>query len=351
MTTEQVGPVVVTLPDICPKQVLTYLRGLDALVPAAACGAGAAEVAFHDGAVAFAGRLARIEGFSPADVGIAALHPDVPKVRVLQDSNTLAVVVDWQGRALIELVPGSDRIDVWLAPELRSFPQLVCFVVGSLMVAAYGLQAFHGSVVEWKGRAVLLAGASGSGKTSFSLALAAQGARWLTEDTTHTAPGGLEFVPVLMRDHISVRPGTYAAFRDILEPHPALAARIDRTSAADLFAMGRTGQARVTIPQSLIGQAPGETAPLAAVVFPTIDSGATGTSVRPLASEHATMVLDSLLMRPIGLLFALPLADDTGLPRQYPRARWSSALPAYSVRVGLDYRDHVADLCDRLVLG
>lgn len=349
MIEAKVGPVSVLLPDGCGTRVLDYLAGIDQIMPAAGRDAGSVVVKICDDAAGFEAALQRADsGRGPASVGVAALHPKVPGVRVLQSKADLSVVIDWDQRSVMELVPGSGQLDVWAAPALESLEQLVCFVVGNLLVSAYGVQAFHGSVIRWRDRHVLFAGPSGSGKTSFSLALAAAGARWVTEDVTHSSPGGREFVSVLMRDHISVRPGTYAAFRDVLETHAGLEYRAQQ-SAVRLFALGKTGEAKVPIPPTLIHEVDEVVQPLAAAIFPVIDPRANGVSVQRLSTQDASMFLDCLLVRPVGHVFALPLADGVGLQREYPRAAWSTDLPAYSVRVGLDYRDQVADLCDELL--
>jgi hypothetical protein len=53
-----------------------------------------------------------------------------------------------------------------------------------LMLAMTGLVPIHGSAVEMDGRAVLLCGASGMGKSSFAAALIGHGARLISDDLT-----------------------------------------------------------------------------------------------------------------------------------------------------------------------
>jgi serine kinase of HPr protein (carbohydrate metabolism regulator) len=51
-----------------------------------------------------------------------------------------------------------------------------------LMLASRALLPFHASTVTIDGRAVLIAGPAGAGKSTLAAALTALGARWLADD-------------------------------------------------------------------------------------------------------------------------------------------------------------------------
>jgi hypothetical protein len=151
----------------------------------------------------------------------------------------------------------------------------------TLIVALYPPQdvatLVHGSAVELGGRAVILAGATGSGKTTLSLALAGRGARYLADDITPLGISGRQVLPVPVA--ASVKQGSWPL---IESSFPALA----RT------AVHRVGERIVryldTRPFDRTGVHIDDTEPVPAgvVIFPTYAPGAV-TSAMPMAPEDA----------------------------------------------------------------
>ncbi len=76
-----------------------------------------------------------------------------------------------------------------------------------------GMLAIHAGVVEFDGRAVLLAGASGYGKSTLTLALVRAGGRLLTDEMAVIAPDDRTVLPFPRGVH--VRPDTLAMFPEL----------------------------------------------------------------------------------------------------------------------------------------
>jgi hypothetical protein len=83
------------------------------------------------------------------------------------------------GAALFEM-RGGDRID-WSAPADTPPPALYS-TVAALLLAWRGAVPLHASAVAVDGRAIALAGLSGTGKSSLAAALAAEGAALVSDD-------------------------------------------------------------------------------------------------------------------------------------------------------------------------
>ncbi|MDB5705510.1 MAG: hypothetical protein JWN66_2626 [Sphingomonas bacterium] len=81
----------------------------------------------------------------------------------------------------IDLYPDEMRVAQAVARPLS--PYFYGTATG-MMLALHGLLPIHGSAVEIGGRAVLLCGASGMGKSSFAAALIGHGARLIADDLT-----------------------------------------------------------------------------------------------------------------------------------------------------------------------
>jgi hypothetical protein len=78
---------------------------------------------------------------------------------------------------------GSERIDYAPGPAWSgALPDAFYSTVAALTLAWRGLLPFHASTVAIDGRAVLIAGPAGTGKSTLAAALTGQGARWLADD-------------------------------------------------------------------------------------------------------------------------------------------------------------------------
>lgn len=123
------------------------------------------------------------------------------------------------------------------------------FLVGQILPLAallHGLETLHSSSVAIDGRALLLLGSSGAGKTSVALHLAGQGAVLLSDDVTAIEPDG----PTVL-----AHPGTSLASVDVAE-----AERLPETVPTRRVLGVSEGEARLAIDD--VGEEP---YPIAAV--------------------------------------------------------------------------------------
>jgi hypothetical protein len=114
--------------------------------------------------------------------------------------------------SVIDLYPGEMLVSQALPGPLS--PYFAGTATG-LMLAMTGLAPIHGSAVEIGGRAVLLCGASGMGKSSFAAALIGHGARLISDDLTALSIDA-DGVPVLWpgRTGMRLRPEAAANLGD-----------------------------------------------------------------------------------------------------------------------------------------
>jgi hypothetical protein len=88
----------------------------------------------------------------------------------------------WDDEVAFDL-RGSERIDYARGPAWSgALPDAFYSTVAALTLAWRGLLPFHASTVAVDGRAVLIVGAAGTGKSTLAAALRTQGARWLADD-------------------------------------------------------------------------------------------------------------------------------------------------------------------------
>jgi hypothetical protein len=88
----------------------------------------------------------------------------------------------WEEEVAFDL-HGAERIDYAPGPAWSgALPDAFYSTVAALTLAWRGLLPFHASTVAIDGRAVLIAGTAGVGKSTLAAALMGQGARWLADD-------------------------------------------------------------------------------------------------------------------------------------------------------------------------
>ena len=103
-----------------------------------------------------------------------------------------AVTLCWPGMRF-HVLPGRVLVD---AEDLTRAAHFLAPSVWSVVLAARGRESLHGSAVEHAGRAVALLGASGTGKSTASVALIERGWRLVSDDLL-TFAAGLRVVPGL----------------------------------------------------------------------------------------------------------------------------------------------------------
>ncbi len=127
-----------------------------------------------------------LPGGEPTDVAVHRVAEFVPR-EALRNVNRGQVYADgirfaWKDEAAFDMVDG---VRVAYLPGARwqgSLPSAFYSTVAALTLAWRGGMPFHGCAVELGGRAVLIVGASGAGKSSLTAGLIGLGLRFVADD-------------------------------------------------------------------------------------------------------------------------------------------------------------------------
>jgi hypothetical protein len=285
----------------------------------------------------------------PPFEGLLRAHPVLSIVSTYQSDDARHMAVDWLETAIMHYELESGALSVVVAETCDNLDQLVAFIVGNLLVSAGMLQALHGSVIRWNDRNILIAGDSGSGKTTFCLTALAAGGSIVTEDVTY-ADFSSQFISVLTRDFVTVRPGTYAAFRDILPSSATMDSVVARLDTPEmLFQFGREYQERMPLPPRVQASL-GPVSEIDVCVIPQFRPDVDRPVLRRVRSSRASAVLDCQLERSIGYWITeavLPRMHSPDEVLSYPRSRIPPEVPVIALTLGLDYRSRFDEImCD-----
>lgn len=99
---------------------------------------------------------------------------------------------------------GTDRI-LWWSPTARDIPAAFYGTVVAIVLAWRGMVPLHGSAVEIDGRALMIAGLGGAGKSTLCSALTERGARLISDDLTALMPTGPGETPLLQPGRPAIR--------------------------------------------------------------------------------------------------------------------------------------------------
>lgn len=94
---------------------------------------------------------------------------------------------------------------LWSSPTAREVPAAFFGTVVSIMLAWRGMVPLHGSAVEIDGRALLIAGRAGAGKSTLCAALTERGARLISDDLTALMPTAPDTTPLLQPGRPAIR--------------------------------------------------------------------------------------------------------------------------------------------------
>ena len=338
-------------PAPLPPRVALFAAGLSRLLPAPAGGPGTPlrlEVVRDAGALA-AARSRFERGTLPVGGLLGALPQNGHvQVRLADDGDT--VLLRWTDAGLLEARRHSGRAVLHAETPAPHLTWMLCYLTATTFARAGLCHAVHGSVVRLAGRNVMVVGGSSSGKTTLSLLLVEGGAELVTEDVTYVDPAG-RFLPVLLRDYLTVRAGTYAAMRDFFADR--LGGSLDGAFPTDLppeelYALGRAGQRMVPI-AALTGDPAGRDRPepVDLTLLPDVSPRHTGVRLEPatVAGANALIAgsLPRLMLDWVGELLPPdapgPAAAGGPLPPGHP---------VLHVRLGLDHRAHRAELLTAL---
>jgi hypothetical protein len=181
-------------------------------------------------------------------------------------------------------------------PRRRRWRLDVVLVIHEIVATALrrdGALEVHAASIEAGGRAVLLVGPKGAGKTTLSFHLLRSGlVRWLANDRVFAAAAdGVDVLGVPTA--LKVRPATAAEFPDLgcglpeIE-RPYLYGADEETPMAE--AEPRQGDVLMLSPSQVAARLGAKrigAAPLGALLFPEVDTSARGWSVQPISTAEA----------------------------------------------------------------
>jgi hypothetical protein len=126
----------------------------------------------------------------PAPPAGARVLADAPRCRVLRAADRVLLQLP-QARCELDLAAGHARLwlaDAWWQEPLKTQQDPWALALAWLL-RERGRYALHASTVARTGQGLLIAGASGSGKSSTALSLIEQGWDWLADDIVLLEPG------------------------------------------------------------------------------------------------------------------------------------------------------------------
>ena len=146
----------------------------------------------------------------PADVIVRQMHaPLRPRQAVVAIDNAELCTDGVRYRAGNEVTfdtIGADLVE-WMAGEAwaGTVPEVFFSTVTALVLAWRGCVPVHGSAVEIDGKAVLICGEAGAGKSTLAAGLIALGARLISDDLSVLHPQGPHERPVLYAGRSATR--------------------------------------------------------------------------------------------------------------------------------------------------
>jgi hypothetical protein len=149
---------------------------------------------------------ARLIGSLP--IGSLWYHERTDQVSMTYGDTAQMLCDPRRGRARIE-VAGAGPQSIWAASHLLFTPALL------EMMRRRGLFGIHAGGLVIDGRAILLAGASGAGKTTLTLALLRAGFGFMGDDTLFLSPDERGLRIQAFPDEVDVTPGTAQLFPEL----------------------------------------------------------------------------------------------------------------------------------------
>lgn len=115
---------------------------------------------------------------------------------------------------------GTSRV-TWCAPDAPEVPAAFYGTVAAIILAWRGLVPIHGSAVALDGRALLIAGPPGAGKSTLCAALVRQGARLVSDDLSALLPLTPGETAMLAPGRPAIRLAAPSRAHDDKDLHPA----------------------------------------------------------------------------------------------------------------------------------
>lgn len=209
----------------------------------------------------------------PPDLPLVSAGPDV---RYFREGHRLSALFPGWGRFDVRL--DEDRISGVMAREAIAtygvFEDMILIALAPLL-RRRGYYAIHAFAAAVEGRALLILGDTGAGKTTTGISLLARGAKLVANDSPllrQGADGGL---------HLYAYPGLLSAYPDSLARYPELAFLLSETPA-------RHGSGKISFPAARIRPDIWQhEAEPAALLFPTLAPDLEASELRPLPAADA----------------------------------------------------------------
>lgn len=224
--------------------------------------------------------------------------------------------IEWGEEALFDLIAEDDasgpaaqlRIDVLPGSDWPgALPSGFYATVTALACGWRGDVPCHASTVAWHGKAVLVTGPAGAGKSTSLAAMLAAGAQLVGDDLSVLTLAGEQAEVLRGRPHVRLHPDTVPLIPLATEP------RLAEDASGKWIARPADGW-------------PGDRLPLGAVLWLGAEND------RRLSPVEAVTRVPSLLFRPL-MQAALPQAEVTMAGMR----RMATTVPAFAVRSPLDF--------------
>jgi hypothetical protein len=209
-----------------------------------------------------------------------------------------------------------------------------------------GALEVHAAGVEAGGRAILLIGPKGAGKTTLSFHLLRDGlVRWLANDRVFAAPADGEVGVLGVPTALKVRPATATEFPELRDGLPAIERPYLYGSEEAMpapEAEPRESEELLMSPPQVAARLGAErlaAAPLGVLVFPEVDTSARGWSVEPLSAAEAEAAIWRNLFgdagrRPRPATVFEALTGGRSEPDPAAAGAMAAVAPAFAVTLG-----------------
>jgi hypothetical protein len=222
---------------------------------------------------------------------------------------------------LVETVgaPDSAGSQAWYGPAGRLAVQMMERATFHLADRSRGGALLHAAGLAWDGKALVLPGSSGAGKSSLALHLACQGARCLSDELLNIPAGTLECAGLARP--LYLKSGARGLFPQLASAAAAVELPIELpVERLEVEPEAGGGGGMLLAPERLPGGAARGAVALAGLVFPQYQAGAEF-SLRPLSKGETAVRLAGVLINARNL-------PENGFPELLRIAR---SAPAYEI--------------------
>lgn len=219
-----------------------------------------------------------------------------------RDGDRLSVA-DAERSCFFSIAPGA--VEIVADPETlrwRFTAALILVEIAATRMRRHSLD-LHAAAIELGGRAILLLGSKGAGKTTVAIHLLRSGlCRAIANDRAFASAGGASVVVHGVPTAVKIRPTTLAEFPELLREIPAverpyLHSLAELRRATAIPGPSDSVELALSPPQFLrqLGAQPCAAAPLGAIVLPDVRSDLDGWDITPLSPAEVSAAIQSNL--------------------------------------------------------